>query len=270
MKEKVILIVGASSGIGKACAFELSKEGHIVFGTSRKVKNWEEIPVGEKKFYLLPMDVTDDQSIFQGVSKIVEKEGKIDVLIQNAGVGLAGPIEETQEKEAIWQFEVNFFGAFRVVKNILPIMRKRKNGLIVFISSLAGEFGLPFQSFYSASKAALNNFAEALQMECSFLKVAVVEPGDYRTSFPDNRVMVKGYNPEISFYKNCQIAIQKQEKAERQSGNPEEVAKLISKIIKNPSRFYYRVGKNAKIIGILGKILPRRLVIEAVAKHYGL
>jgi len=216
------------------------------------------------------MDVTDSQSVQQGISRIIAQKGKIDILIHNAGVGLAGPIEQTDEKEAIWQFDVNFFGAFRVTKTVLPFMRERKEGLIIFISSLAAEFGLPFQSFYSASKAALNNFAEALQMECPFLKVVIVEPGDYRTSFPDNRVIVKEYSPATSSYKNCQVVIQKQEKAERQGANPDEIAQLISKIIKRPSGFYYWIGKNAKLIGVLGKLLPRKLVITAVAKYYGL
>jgi NAD(P)-dependent dehydrogenase (short-subunit alcohol dehydrogenase family) len=272
MKEckKVILIIGASSGIGKACALHLSKLGHTVFGTSRKVKEIEEIPIDGEKIMFLQMDVTDPKSIHQGIAKVLDIKGKIDVLIHNAGIGIAGPIEQTSEEEAKWQFDVNFFGAFRVTKAILPYMREWKDGLIIFISSLAGEFGLPYQAFYSASKSALNNFAEALQMECPFIKVVVIEPGDYNTSFTDNRVIVKGFNPDIPPYENFKIVIKIQEELERQGGDPMEIAKLVSKIVQNPSYFYYRIGKNANLISILGKLMPRRFVIREVARHYGL
>jgi len=269
MKGKVVLIIGASSGIGKACAVQLSKEGYTVFGTSRKKEKLETDIIDGQIVWFLPMDVTVPNTIQQGVSQIIHLKGKIDVLIYSAGINVAGPIEETDDSEALLQFDVNFFGAFRVVKTIIPYMRENKNGLIIFISSLAGEFGLPFQAFYSASKAAINNFAEALQMECPFLKVVVIEPGDCNTYLPDNRIIVKGHNIDSSFYKNFQTVIRKQEYFERHGDDPKKIAQLVSKIVKNPSRIYYRIGKNVKLFSILGKTLPRTVVIKQIVKHYG-
>jgi short-subunit dehydrogenase len=268
-ERKVVLIIGASSGIGRACAVLLSKEGYTVFGTSRKKNDIVEDIIDGQKIWFLPMDVTIPHTIHQGVSQIIQLMGKIDVLIYSVGISLAGPIEETNDNETLLQFDTNFFGAHRVVKTVIPYMRENKNGIIIFISSLAGEFGLPFQSFYSASKAALNNFAESLQIECPFLKVVVIEPGDYNTSLPDNRIIVKGHKNN-SVYEKFQLVIKRQEELERHGADPDEIAQLITKIIKNPSKFYYRIGKNAKLVSILGKILPRRLVIKQVAKHYGL
>ncbi|MCX8014655.1 MAG: SDR family NAD(P)-dependent oxidoreductase, partial [candidate division WOR-3 bacterium] len=149
--DKVVLITGASSGIGKACAIHLAQHNYIVFGTSRKINT---PTLTDQSFYLLPMDVTDNSSIQEGVSLIINEKGRIDVLINNAGIGIAGPIEETSDDEVLMQLNVNLIGQFRVTKAVLPYLRKQNSGLIIFVSSLAAEIGLPFQAFYSASKAA--------------------------------------------------------------------------------------------------------------------
>ncbi|MCX7785248.1 MAG: SDR family oxidoreductase [candidate division WOR-3 bacterium] len=267
-QNKVVLITGASSGIGKACAIHLAQHNYIVFGTSRKINT---LTLTDQGFYLLPMDVTDNTSIQEGISFIIKDKGRIDILINNAGMGIAGPIEETGDDEALMQLNVNLIGQFRVTKAVLPYMRKQNAGLIIFISSLAAEIGLPYQAFYSASKSALNNFAEALQMECPFITVVVVEPGDYKTAFTDNRILAKGYNPKTSYYEKCQIVIEKQNEFERKGGDPKEIAELILKIIQRKrKKFYYGIGRDAKSLLILGKILPRRFLLKEVAKHYGL
>ncbi|MEO0091975.1 MAG: SDR family oxidoreductase [candidate division WOR-3 bacterium] len=267
-KDKVILITGASSGIGKACAIHLAQNNYIVFGTSRKINK---LTLTEQGFYLLPMNVTDTNSIQETVLQIIKDKGRIDVLINNAGFGIAGPIVETSDEEALMQFDVNFFGQFRVTKTVLPHMREQKAGLIVFISSLAAEIGLPYQAFYSASKAALNNFAEALQMECPFISVVVVEPSDYKTAFNDNRILIKAYGPKSLYYENCQRVIKKQIEFESKGSEPKEIAELILKIIRRKrKKFYYGIGRDAKLLLTLSKVLPRRFLLKEVAKHYGL
>jgi short-subunit dehydrogenase len=266
--QKVVLITGASSGIGKETSVYLAKKGLIVVGTSRLVERLEEVEVEGGKIYLYPLELRSPTLILSTTSKIIKQFGKIDILINNAGAGLAGPIEDTSYEEMVWQFEVNFFGHLRVIKAVLPYMRERNEGMIIFISSLAAEVGLPFQGLYSASKAAINRVAESLQMECPFLKVVVIEPSDYKTSFPENRRFV---NVCDSYYlKNFKKAIEEQEKHERQGSDPKEIAELIWKIIKDPKKFYYPIGKNARTLTILGKVVPHRLLLKEVMKYYGL
>jgi NADP-dependent 3-hydroxy acid dehydrogenase YdfG len=146
----IVLITGASSGIGKACFEHLSSKGFTVYGTSRKAN----LPPEDG---LIQMDVRDDESVRRCVDYIVEKEGRIDVVVNNAGIGLAGAVEETSIEEAKNIFETNFFGVHRVCRVVLPIMRRQRSGLIVNISSIMGLIALPFQAFYSATKFALED-----------------------------------------------------------------------------------------------------------------
>jgi len=157
--KKVVLITGASSGIGKSIATYLSKRNFTVYGTSRKVKKSEE------DFYFLQLDVTNEQSIKDAVAFVSVKEGKIDILINNAVVGITGPIEETPESEIKKAFETNYFGPLNMIKNVLPVMRKQGNGLIINVTSIAGYMGLPYRGIYSATKGALEITAEAYRME---------------------------------------------------------------------------------------------------------
>ena len=180
--QKVVLITGTSSGIGKAAAELLSKNNYKVYGTSRKV-------IKSDIFEMIQMDVTDDNSVSKAINYIVEKEGKIDILINNAGIGIAGPIEDTFIEEVRQQFETNFIGVVRTCQNVLPIMRENNGGLIINVASMAGQIGLPYQGLYSASKFAIEGFSEALRLEVlQFgIDVIVVEPGDIATSFTKNR-----------------------------------------------------------------------------------
>jgi len=148
--KKVILVTGASSGLGLATATALAAQGHTVYGTSRNITRIEKV-----SFKPLAMDVTDDASVTAAVNQIIKDEGKIDVLINNAGNGITGPLYAMPVAFAKKQFEVNFFGVVRVCSAVLPGMIDRKQGLIINISSLAGLFGLPYQGLYSASKFAI-------------------------------------------------------------------------------------------------------------------
>lgn len=160
---KVVLVTGASSGIGRSCAKYLSKRGYTVFGTSRHFPPANLLETNGE-FYTLRMDVTSEESVNEAVQAILSRT-EIDVLINNAGCALAGAIEDTSSEEALKELNTNFLGAHRVTRAVLPSMRKRNSGYIVNISSLAGSIPLPFQAFYSVSKFALEALTEALRME---------------------------------------------------------------------------------------------------------
>ncbi|MGC8873617.1 MAG: SDR family NAD(P)-dependent oxidoreductase, partial [Chloroflexia bacterium] len=158
-EKPVVLITGASSGIGLACARYLADRGYRVFGTSRHPEACPPEP-----FPMIQMDVCDDASVLRGVEAVRERAGRIDVLVNNAGIGYGGAIEDTSLEEAHRQFETNFFGALRLCRAVLPIMRAQGSGLIVNMSSIGGLIGLPFQGLYSATKFALEGMSEALRL----------------------------------------------------------------------------------------------------------
>lgn len=175
---KVILVTGASSGIGLACATALQAQGHTVYGSARDVKRLKDVP-----FKPIELDVTSDASVNAAIATITKAEGKIDVLVNNAGNGVTGPAYAMPVESAKQQFEVNFFGVVRMCSAVLPGMIEKKQGLIVNISSLAGLFGLPYQSMYAASKFAIEGYSESLRMELlnTGVKVTLINPGDFKS-----------------------------------------------------------------------------------------
>lgn len=267
-KPKVILITGASSGIGRACARHLSSLGHHVYGTSRRTEfpnETDSYPV------MIPMDVTSEESVSKAVRFVLEKEGRIDVLINNAGYGLAGAVEDTTYEEALQQFETNFFGAYRVIRHVLPLMRERKSGMIINISSIAGLIGLPFQPFYSASKFALEGMSEALMHETKpfNIRVVLVEPGDLKTEFTDRRVIAKkGLNSPYTEQMKKTLAVA--ERDERSGSSPDEVARTIARVINSANpRPRYRTGPlYEKLAVFLKRVLPERVFLWAIRKYY--
>ena len=180
---KVVLITGASSGIGKETAKLLADGGFIVYGTARRLSKMQDLKKGGVK--ILKMDVTDDYSMVKGVNEILKKEKRIDVLINNAGYGSFGALEDVPISEAKNQFEVNIFGMARLIQLVLPHMRKQNSGKIINISSMGGKFGEPHGSWYHSTKFAVEGLSDSLRMELKpfNIDVVIVEPGAVKTEW---------------------------------------------------------------------------------------
>ena len=263
---KVILITGVSSGIGKICAEYLSGKYDKVYGTSRRQPN------GTEKYKVLQMDVRNPEAVQQVIKTIIDKEGRIDVLINNAGIGLAGAIENFSEEEMNQDLSVNFFGKVRMIKAVLPYMRNQHNGLIINISSIGGLMGLPFQGFYCASKFAIEGISESLRYELKQfgIKVVLINPGDFRTGFTANRVIINAEKNINPYNEQFRSTLNKIEKDETSGNNPMIIAKKIDRIIgsKNPS-FHYLIGHfEQKLSVFLKKVLPPRLFFWILSDYY--
>ena len=181
---KVVLITGGSSGIGKSIGEYLKSKDFKVYGTSRTPEKYT-----DSNFPILNLDVTDVSSIQKAVNRVISIENRIDVLINNAGIGITGPIEEIPEKEIKNNFETNFFGPISMIKAVLPKMREQGSGLIINVTSIAGYMGLPYRGIYSASKGALELVTEALRMEIKDFNIHMtnVAPGDFATNIAFGR-----------------------------------------------------------------------------------
>jgi NAD(P)-dependent dehydrogenase (short-subunit alcohol dehydrogenase family) len=262
------LITGASSGIGGACAELFVRRGFRVFGSSRNAD------FHPQAFSPLRMDVTDNESVASAVSKVLEEGGAIDALINNAGCGLAGAIEDTSPAEALRQMDVNFMGAYRVTRAVLPAMRARRAGVIVNVSSLGGLFGLPFQGFYSASKFALEGWTESLRHEVSpfGIRAVLVEPGDVRTGFTASRALAAAANSSSAYGGLFSKCMQIVEKEEKQGAAPEVVAQLINRIVEgNAKGLRYSCGHaSQRLSAVLVNLLPGRVFQGIIASFYGL
>jgi short-subunit dehydrogenase len=262
--QKVILITGASTGIGCACARYLSRQGYVVFGTSRTLKE-QQLP-----YHLVQMDVTDLQSVKKGVDEICNRAGNIDVVINNAGIGIAGAVTDTSVEEAQQQFDTNFFGVMRVCQEVIPRMRAQQHGLIINMSSLAGLVSVPYQGLYSASKFALEGVSQAMRMELApyNIKVVLINPGDFKTSFTANRHIIQKYlhTPHRQFTKTLEIIT----KDEQRGSSPEKIGRLVEKIIeKKRPKTNYLVGSPAEIVfAKLVGILPAGIKEKILADHY--
>jgi NADP-dependent 3-hydroxy acid dehydrogenase YdfG len=263
---KIILITGASSGIGKCTADYLAAKGYRVYGTSRRS---ESCP-GIKNGFMINMDVRDTASVKEAVAHIVKKEGHIDVLVNNAGFGIGGAIEDTPVEMVKALFDTNFFGVYRVLQEILPVMKQQSNGLIINISSIGGVIGLPFQGIYSASKFAVEGLSEALWKELSStaIKVVLIEPGDFKTEFGSNRQIIKTQHNADDFQRSLNVIAH-----DEQNGQPPlKIARLIEKIINIPNpRLRYAVGAaDQKLSLFLKKILPDRWFDRMIMSYYKL
>jgi len=250
MAKKVVLVTGASSGIGAAIAARLARDGHVVFGTWRTPG-----PPSAAGVEMLELDVCSNESVRACVGGLLQKTGRIDVLVNNAGYLLAGAIEEATLEAAKAQFETNFFGVARMVKAVLPAMRKQQSGRIVTISSLAGLVPVPFWGFYNASKFAVEGYCETLRYELKpfGIKVAMVEPGAIKTPLyrqPESTPMTE-YGPWRA------RALKTMRDFEAKAPGPEVVADLVSRIVeaRNP-RLRNRITREATIFPFLRWLLP--------------
>lgn len=269
MQGTIILITGASSGIGKVCADYLQKAGYTVYRASRRLQNEPEGDSGN-----VHMDVDDEASVRRGVTQIIEKEGRIDVVVNCAGFGIAGSVEDTSIDEAKAQFETNFFGVLRVCQAVLPTMRQQRSGLIINISSIAGLISVPFQGFYSASKFALEGMTEALRLEISpfGIRVVLVEPGDFQTEFSANRRKVVHSENSTAYRDHLAKALSVSEKDESKGHQPIAIAHLIARIIRNPSpKLRYSIGPLfERLTPTLKNILPYKLTEWLTMKYFDL
>lgn len=260
---KVVLITGASSGIGKALAAALARRGYSVFGAAR---SQIELP----GVTAIRMDVDDDSSVTSGVARILDDAGTIDVLVNNAGMGIAGSVEETLISEARKQMETNFFGTLRVTKAVLPIMRRRRSGLIVNVGSVGGIMGIPFQGLYTASKFAMEGLSEVIHLETSKfgIRTVVVEPGDVQTGFTAARQIHEAHkNSEYPWFG---WAVETISYDENHGLLPEYVAAKIARIVaKRSPRFRYVISlPSQKFTVILYRILPYRIFATILQSHY--
>ncbi|HVN86192.1 MAG TPA: SDR family oxidoreductase [Candidatus Binatia bacterium] len=266
---KIVLVTGASSGIGKACADHLAARGFRVFGAQRRVPS-DMSGIVE----MIAMDVNDDSSVAHGVQTILEQTGRIDAVVNCAGNAYMGAVEDTSIDEAKAQLETNFFGVLRVCRAVLPAMRKQGGGYVVNISSLAGVLGLPFSGLYSASKFALEGMTESLRLETRRrgIKVVLIEPGDFRSQLAATRRTVAdadtndAYQPAFAKFKA------QQEKDEAGAPTPEPVAALVERILRSRSpKLRYSVGMiGQRIVVPLKRLLPQSLFERVLALALGL
>ena len=256
MPMQVLVITGGSSGIGRATAALFARKGWRVYELSRHQRTWAEGVTH------LDCDVTDEAQCRTAIAEVLSREQSIDVLISNAGYGISGSVEFTRTEDAKALFDVNFFGALNITKAVLSQMRAQHRGRILFTSSVAAPLSVPFQSFYSASKAALNDLALALQNEVRpfGIRVGVLMPGDVRTGFTDARQK----NPDTEenlVYERARIAVEAMEKDERGGMQPEQMARLFYRMATRRHLPVYTVGGGMyRFFCLLDKLLPKTLV----------
>ena len=266
-KPKIILITGASSGIGKTCAEYLSEQGHTIYGTSRYPGSYPK-PDG---YRLILLDVNDDASVKNGIEQIINECGRIDVVVNNASVHIAGSIEDTPTNKAREQLEANIFGVHRMCKAVIPYMREQQNGYIINTGSLGGVFSLPYTGFYNAAKFALEGLIEALHFEVRpfDIKVCLIEPGDVHIE-PAHKRWKTPLSSESPYYASFNRVMDVIEKDEQNGSAPIKIAKLINKIIQkeNPKLRYIVGGLLDKLVPYLKLIPPQRFVDWLIIKLY--
>lgn len=264
----VVLITGASSGIGLAAGQYLNEKGFHVIGTSRFPENYPNHP-----FPLISMDVMDNTSIKNAIEIVIEKYKSLDVLINNAGMGMAGPVEELQMDHLDTVFNTNLKGPIRVMQHALKIMHKQQGGKIINIASLAGENGLPFRSIYSASKAALIRVTESLRLELrhTSIQCATLSPGSIQTPIAANRFYAPLKDGSIyhTQYKN---ALQDMDTHVDKGLQPIQVAKKIEQLIlKKNLKPYYSVGPFLEVFSpVIKFLMPQRMYENLIASFYNL
>ena len=272
--EKVALVTGASSGIGLDTAFKLLKKGYKVYGAARHTDLIK--PIEEKGGKALYLDLTDPESITQCVKTIVEEEGRLDILINNAGYGLGGPLECVPIEEAKRQFEVNVFGLAEMTRAVLPVMRAQRSGKIINISSVAGRFSSPFLGWYHATKYSVEALSDTLRLEVRpfGISVVLIEPGMIKTPWgkiaADN---LRKYSQDTAYSQNASNVADFYDKNYSEKGHisgPEVISNTILKACqKKHPKARYLAGKNAKTIVNLRKMLSDRAYDFVASRIFG-
>ena len=263
----IILITGITSGFGRAMAKALSEDGHTVYGTHRRDS---EVLPGVK---YIKCEATDDAQVEAAVKTVLDAEGRIDVFINNAGMGIGGPLEFSSLEDAQRQMDVNWMGMVRFLHWVVPAMRAKKSGRIIAFSSIGGLMGLPYQGLYSASKYAIEGYCEALRLELrgTGISVTVIEPGDFSTNFTAQRKSVAG--PEVAAaYPNYARSLASIEHDENTGLKPEFLARKISKIVASKRPPYNKIIASflQKLSVWVKAIVPRRTFAWILSLYYKL
>ena len=261
--EKVVILTGGTSGIGKATAAQLREAGCRVYEFSRRA-------AGDNPWHT-SVDVTDDRAVKAAVDAVFAREGRIDLLINNAGFGISGAMEFTDPADAHRLMEVNLFGMDNAIRAVLPHMRKAGSGRIVNISSVAGVFAIPFQAWYSISKAAVRSLTMALYNEVApyGIQVTSVMPGDIKTGFTAARK--KSTLGDREYGGRISRSVEKMEKDEQGGMAPEQAARTIVRVALKQGRVkpYYAIGLSYKFLVLLDSLLPCRTVRWLLFLLYG-
>jgi len=269
MSKKVVLVTGGSSGIGRSIGNFLKDKGFTVYGTTRNLQKNQDFT----DFELLELDVRKTETIHTALQMLLKKEGKLDILINNAGIGITGPIEETPNEAIQNAFETNFIGPLNMMKATLPIMRSQQQGRIINITSIAGKMGLPYRGIYSASKGALDLATEAIRLETKKfgIHISTLAPGDFATNIAAGRFhapVVKESPYKEPYEQTLQMINDDVDKA----GDPVEVAKKVYRILQSGApKVHYKVGSfMQKFSIVLKKILPGKVYENLLRNHYKL
>ena len=273
MSTPVALVTGGSSGIGESTARALLAKGFTVYAVARRVDRM--VPLASAGVHTFAMDVTDDATMVAGIDRIIEEQGRIDVLVNNAGYGSYGAVEDVPIDEARRQFEVNVFGLARLVQLVAPHMRAQRSGRIINISSIGGKFYEPFGAWYHATKFAVEGFSDSLRMELRpfGIKVVLIEPGPIRTEWNeiarDSLLEHSGAGAYATYARQAHGVMERFDEPSRAS-TPEEVADKIVKAatVKRPAA-RYPVGRGARTITTSRDLLPDRVFDEMVSRTYG-
>jgi len=270
---KIVLITGASSGMGRASAKFLAENGFRVYAATREIDKFSDS--NQSNIIPIPLDITSQKNVDEVVKYIIEREKKIDILINNAGYGVVSSVEYFKEEEMLNQFDVNVFGTLRVSKAIIPHMRKANYGIIINISSFLGKIGLPLLTLYNASKYAVEGITDSLRYELHDFNIRVhsILPGFFDTEFArKNLVINMGTFDENSAYQKLVSNLAPKIIEQINNGNDvSEVAKLILKIINNenfPART--TVGDKAKKFIPMRKELSDEDFERRVKEYYGI
>ena len=258
---KVAVITGASQGIGNAIAKKFSENGYRVFNLSRTPAEGIES---------IKTDVSDRENVFDSIGEVVKRAGRIDVIVNNAGFGISGAVEDTDESAVRKIFDVNYFGTLFATQAVIPVMRENGGGTIINMSSAGAPLSLPFQSFYSCTKSAVSSLSEALRIELKpfNIKVSTILPGDVKTEFTARRE--KNKSNSVYYGERIDKSVEKMERDEQNGMSPSVIAKIALKIAKSKNPPVYVVGgASYKLLVGLSKILPKRLVVWAIGKLYG-
>jgi len=267
---KVVLITGASAGIGKASSFQMKKDGYTVYSAARRVERMADLK--SKGINVLPLDITDEKSVVQCVETIIQKEGRIDILVNNAGYGNFGTLEETPIETARAQYDVNVFGLMRLSQLIIPYMRSQKYGKIVNISSVGGKIVTPFGGWYQSTKFAVEAISDAMRMELMQfgIDVITIEPGgiesEWNSIAQESIMEISGSGP---YRKSAGKAAKAMESGYKDAKSPNVIAMTISKSLKaKKPKTRYAAGSRAFSTLLFRKILSDKVFDRMIMREF--